>query len=310
VTGCCTVSISRVALPNFFIIGAAKSGTTALYRYLQQHPEVYLPTVKEPRFFAYDPGDRTAYAGPNANRLIDGIIRDQARYEALYSAVTFEKAIGDVSPAYMPSAIAARRISEAVPHARIVAILRNPVDRAYSHFIDNVQSGWEPVHDFERVLELRQQREEERWWRKWDYVGNGFYGEQLGRYFAVFPRDRIRVYLYEDLERGPRQLMRDLHGFLGVDPSEEPDVSTRHNVSGLPRSASVHAVLTGGGRLREWLKRLVPAPARRAVRTRLERGNLHKPEMPDRVRTLLKETYREDIERLSDLIQRDLSSWR
>src|SRR5918999_891653 len=98
------------ALPNFFIVGAAKSGTTALYRYLRQHPDVYLPDVKEPRFFAYDPDDRTRYAGPRAHELIDSVVKDRDAYEALYAGVDGESAVGDVSPAYLPSPIAASRI--------------------------------------------------------------------------------------------------------------------------------------------------------------------------------------------------------
>jgi Sulfotransferase family len=297
--------LARV-LPNFFIVGAAKSGTTALYRYLRQHPDVYLPDVKEPRFFSYDPDDRTRYAGPRAHELIDSVVKDQAAYEALYEAANGERAIGDVSPAYLPSPIAADRIRAAVPDARVVAVLRDPVERAYSHFLDNVGSGWEPETDFERVLDLREQRRRERWWRKWDYVDNGFYAAQLERYFEAFERDRIRIYLYEDLRADPLDLVTEVLRFVGVDPSAELDVSGRHNVSSVPRHRGVQRLLSAPAPVRGALRPLVPG----RLRSRIRRGNLHRPEMSPVARARLRETYREDVDRLEALIGRDLSAWR
>jgi hypothetical protein len=297
-------------LPNFFIVGAAKAGTTALHRYLRQHPEVYLPDVKEPRFFSYDPGDATRYAGPGAQKLIESAVKDLATYESLYEGVTHEKAVGDASPAYLPSPVAARRIHQTVPDARIVAVLRNPVERAYSHFVYNVHTGWEDEKDFERVLALREQRERERWWRKWDYVRNGFYHEQLSRYYDAFQPDRIRVFLYEDLVADPEGLVAQLLGFLGVDPSVQLDVSGRHNVSGLPKSEHVNRLLSEPSALRGAARQLLPEGLRGRIRSEIGRRNLSKPEMSARARALLCEVYREDIGRLERLIDRDLSSWR
>jgi hypothetical protein len=293
-------------LPNFFIVGAAKSGTTALYRYLREHPDVYLPDVKEPRFFSYDPEDRTRYAGPRAHELIDSVVTDRDAYEALYGAVNGERAIGDVSPAYLPSPVAARRIRSAVPHARVVAVLRDPVERAYSHFLDNLGSGWEPETDFERVLDLREQRRRARWWRKWDYVDNGFYAAQLERYFDAFEPDRIRIYLYEELRADTRALVSDLLRFLEVDPAVELDVSARYNVSAVPRSKAVHRLLSAPTSVRRALKPLVPA----RMRTRIRRGNLYRPQMSATARARLRDLYREDVTRLEAMIGRDLSAWR
>jgi hypothetical protein len=301
---------SEMPLPNFFIVGAAKSGTTALYAYLRQHPDVFMPEVKEPRFFAHNPDDRTRYAGPRAHVLIDSVVKELAQYEALYARVSGERAIGDASPAYLPSPIAAERISDTVPDARIVAILRDPVERAYSNFIDNVQDGWEPERDFDRVLALQEQRRRERWWRKWDYLGPGFYAEQLQRYFDTFDPKRIRVYLYEDLQADRRGLVRDLLGFLDVEPSVELDMSGRHNVSGLPKSERVESLLGGHGVLKRAVKPLLPAGAGRRLRSGVERRNVHKPKMSSQARETLRAIYREDVERLEGLIGRDLSAWR
>jgi hypothetical protein len=298
-----------MALPNFFIIGAGKSGTTALYRYLRQHPDVYLPDVKEPRFFAHDPDDQTVYAGPNAERLMDSVVKDLPAYESLYEGVTREKAVGDASPAYLSSPVAARAIRERVPDARIVAVLRDPAERAYSQFIDNVRNGWEEERDFERVLALRHRRELERWWRKWDYVGHGFYHRHLTRYFEAFEPQQIRIYLYEDLDRDSRAVLQDLLHFLEVDPSVGLDVSARHNVSGVPRNQRLGRLLSDPNPARAALKALLPAGARARLRSRLESGNLHKPAMSAEARAQLAEIYAEDIKRLEALLDRDLSHW-
>jgi hypothetical protein len=297
-------------LPNFFIVGAAKSGTTAVFRYLRQHPDVYLPDRKEPRFFSYDAADRTRYGGPRAERLIATIVKDQTAYEALYSRTNGERAIGDASPSYLPSPIAAGRIRETVPDARIVAVLRNPVERAYSHFLGNVRNGFEPETDFERVLALREQRQRERWWRKWDYVGNGFYGEQLQRYFERFDRERIKVYRYEELRDRPNTLMQDLLGFLGVDPSVELDVSGHHNVSAVPKNERVQWLMSRRSPLRRVVRPLLPGPLRRRLKADVERRNSHRPDMPSGARAQLVEIYGDDIARLEILLGQDLSSWR
>jgi len=286
-------------LPNFFIVGAAKSGTTALYRYLRQHPDVYLPDVKEPRYFSYTPEDRTRYAGPRAHELIDSVVKDRTEYEALYATADGARAIGDVSPAYLPSPIAAARIREAAPAARIVAVLRDPVDRAWSHYLDNRAHGLEPEPDFGRVLDLQDERRD--WWRKWDYIGNGMYAKQLKRYLEAFPAERVRVYLYDDLVDDARGLLGDLLRFLGADPSVQIDTAGHHNASGIPRNERWARLLRSRA-----VVRVMPTDMNRRLRAR----NRHKPEMPAAARARLRALYEDDVARLEGLIGRDLSAWR
>ena len=179
-----------MTLPNFLIIGAMKSGTTALYYYLAQHPQVYMSPVKEPNFFCSE---------GQASRE-DTVARLET-YQGLFKDVSDEKVIGEASHCYLYEPEAAVRIQQYLPDAKFVAVLRDPVDRAYSHFLHMVRNGTEPLTDFAQAL-----REEEvgahRERSPQDYIGRGLYYDQLKRYFDTFGQDQVRVYLYEDLSEG------------------------------------------------------------------------------------------------------------
>lgn len=296
--------------PNFFLIGAAKSGTTSLYHYLRSHPDIFLPGYQEPRYYAYEGEQSQDFDGPDSTKLIRGIVRTETEYRDLFSGVDGESGIGDVSPAYLYSPVAASRILEAHPNARIIAILRNPVERAYSHFVDNLGKGWEPCDNFVTVLdeELRGKRSD--WWRKWDYIGHGYYHPQLQRYFHVFPSDQIRVYLFEDLKEDTTALVRDILTFLNVDPNFNPETNRRHNPSGLPRYELLRDLLGTRNPVRTTLKWLLPTDVRERIRRTFTDMNRHKPELPDEARQTLREIYRDDIYKLENLIGQDLSAWK
>src|SRR5262249_19186614 len=159
----------------------------------------FMSELKEPRYFAYEGECPEAYGGPGADSLITSIVKTRDEYERLFAGVTDQPVVGESSPAYLYSPVAAGRIQETIPYAKIVVVLRDPAARAYSHWVDNVGSGWEPVHDFAAALDLAEERRRENWWRKWDYLGHGFYAEQLKRYLERFPCEQIKVLLFEDL---------------------------------------------------------------------------------------------------------------
>ena len=221
-------------LPSFLILGAAKAGTTALYHQLRQHPDVFLSPVKEPSFFAYD-GWPVETAGPGDAESARFLVTDLAAYRSHWHGHREESALGDASPVYLYSPSAPASIARHVPDARMIAILRDPAERAFSHYLHMRRDGREPEDDFERALDIEAERIAAGWSWSWHYVQVGFYGLQVERYLDRFDPRQMRIYLYEDLRRDPRGLIRDVLGFLGVDPGFEPDVSARPNVSGLPR---------------------------------------------------------------------------
>jgi hypothetical protein len=207
-------------LPDFLIIGAQKAGTTALYAYLRWHPNITGPSFKEVSFFDrhYAHGERW--------------------YRAHLPARTRSRLVGEASPSYLFHPLAPERVAALIPSARLIAILRNPVDRAFSHYQHEVSLGREPL-SFEEALHCEAERmrgEVERmlgdpsyfshaWWNH-TYASRGLYAEQLERWFAVFPREQLLVLVSEEMLEKPADTYARVLDFLGAD---------RHELSSYPR---------------------------------------------------------------------------
>lgn len=298
---------NRMTMPNFLLIGAMKAGTTAFYQYLDQHPQVYMSPFKEPNFFAFE-GEKLDFRAPSD---IEGLNRhavtDIEQYRRLFDGVSGEEAIGEASHWYMYRPKASGCIKHHIPDAKLIAVLRDPAERAYSEFLHFVRDGDEPITDFTEALRQEAPRIHDNWTMGL-YIDRGYYYTQLKRYFDKFDRDQIRVYLYEDLQADPVGVMRETFRFLGVDDAFVPDTSIRPNISGMPRSRILHALLNKSRRTKGLLGPILPGAVIRygkVLRTR----NLVKPHMPSEARRQLIETYREETLKLQNLIQRDLSGW-
>ncbi len=286
-----------MTLPTFLIIGAGKSGTTALYRYLNEHPQVYMSPAKETNFFALE-GERLDFRGPHDREVLErsvnvSTVTNIEDYRGLFGGVSGEKAIGEASPLYLYSPKAPGRIRRYVPEAKLVAVLRDPVERAYSGFLMMRACGREPIADFASALREEGRRAKDNWEHSWHYKRMGFYHAQLKRYYDAFDRGQIRVYLHEDLDADTLGTLQNLFGFLGVDGTFAPDISVRHNVSGIRKNGALPASPAG----------LNPRNAG------LEERDLPGPQPPPEVRSRLVAEYREDVLNLQDLIRRDLSGW-
>ncbi len=292
-----------MTMPNFLVIGAAKSGTTSLYHYLKQHPQVYMSPTKEPKFFAFE-GRKLDFRGPGYRT----VVTDIEEYRALFAGVSGEKAIGEASAMYLYVPEAADRIRRYVPEARLVAMLRNPVDRAYSAYLHRVREGRERL-SFSEALKEEETRIRDNWRPLWHHKRMGFYHAQLTRYYELFSREQIRVYLYEDLNEDPVGMMQSIFRFLEVDDAFVPDTSLRHNVTRIPRSRALQTFIQKPNPLEPLIKPFLPEGMRKRIRANLHNLNLTKPPMPEDIREELTEAYREDILKLQGLIRRDLSSW-
>lgn len=298
-------------MPNFLIIGTAKAGTTSLYSYLRQHPDVYMPEVKEPRFFAYAE-DPPAMNGPGDART-DGALEAAYTLEAyrqLFEGATDERAVGEASPNYLYSTTAPRLIREHLPDARLIAVLRNPVERAYSHFLHLVRSGREPLRDFEAALDAEDERIAKGWEWSWHYTRMGFYHEQLTRYLEHFDRKQITIRLFEDFKADPVAFTQELFRILGVDNTFVPDTSLRYEKTGVPRSSRFQQFLHNPDNVLRRLSRYVLSkPVRKRLLTMMKNVNLTKPPLSPAARARLVDTYRDDVLRLQELVGRDLSAW-
>ena len=296
--------------PTFLVIGAYKAGTTSVHHYLSQHPDVYVPRRKEPNYFAF--GDVAVPVGAPATSALAphpaaaAAVTRREDYVRLFDGVAGEQAVGEVSPEYLVNERACEAIRAELPDVRLVAVLRNPVERAFSDYLMYRRDGVEPDADFERALdqqEARRRRGEPTGW----YVETGFYGRQLARYFDAFPREQISVHLFEDLTTDPDGTMAAIFTFLGVRRVPLGSVD-QYNASGVPRNPLLAAAL----RSRRWLgaplKRVLPDRWRPALERFVQRG-LDRPSLAPEHRARLVDTYGDDIRLLERLTGRDLSSW-
>ena len=258
-------------MPNFLILGAAKAGTTSLYAYLKQHPEIYMSPIKETNFFALE-GKNLDFAGPGDRDFINRFsVNSLEAYCAMFQGISNEIAVGEASPLYLYNPTAAKRIQHYIPAAKLIVILRNPVERAYSSFLHLVRDGRELLRDFAQALSEEENRIRSNWDHIWHYKQMGFYYIQLKRYFNTFDFQQIRVYTFEDFLTEPVSILKDIFQFLDVDDLFIPDISIRHNVSVIEQEK--------------------------------------RPPLTTEVRQQLIETYREDVYSLQELIQRDLLKW-
>jgi hypothetical protein len=289
-------------LPTFVIIGAAKAGTTAAYWYLGEHPDVFMSPLKETNFFAYgvDERGRLLYGDPDLHRFP---VRSLEAYRALFADAGEARAVGEASPIYLECPQAAERIRGLVPDARIVCILREPVDRAYSDYLMYLRARGRQLEPGRDLVPSAAWAQPGSHW-----VEIGRYHEALRRYYERFPRDRIHVFVFDDLRADQEAFVRTLYRTLGVDPGFVPDLATPHNVGGVPASRAVERVLTSKT-LRKIVEPLVPrglADVARRLRTRNLRTA---PTLPDELRARLAAYFRDDIEATSELTGVGLERW-
>lgn len=292
--------------PNFLIVGAAKAGTSSLYHYLNEHPQIYMSPVKEPRFFApelYTDYLKDPYrSGAKEHRTTPMNIEE---YLALFEGVSHEVAIGEASTEYLYVPKAPARIKEKLPDVKLIAVLRDPAERAYSAFCYQVRDGCEQL-TFEQALAAEEARRlEKKRWPGWHYKRVGFYYEQMKRYFDLFDREQLKIYLHQDLEADSAAVVRDACCYLGVDDTFMPDL-TRRNVSAIPKNMAFQNLLIKDNLLKTIVRPFIPKVLRKSIRNQ----NLTpKPVLSSEIRQSLTSDYREDILKLQDLIQKDLSSW-
>jgi hypothetical protein len=299
-------------MPNFLIIGAAKSGTTSLYYWLKQHPQIYMAPVKETNFFAFE-GEKLDFPEiARARAYLANCKTTIEAYREQFQGVSNEIAIGEASPIYLYHPQAPERIQHYVPNAKLIAILRNPIERAYSNFLHCLREDLEYTTDFNQALQAEEGRIRNNWWWGFHYVNIGFYYVQLKRYFDRFDANQIKVYLYDDLKSDPLSLIQDILQFLDVDATFVPDISMQYNKTGIPKNKFLHQFLSKPSIpsiIKNPIRLLLPIELRKRILLNINNRNLFKPRLSLEVRSQLINLYREDILKLQDLIERDLTRW-
>jgi len=295
----------ELILPNFLIIGANKSGTNSLYEYLRLHPQVFMPLLKEPGFFAFEGRQ------PDNPWLGRNIITRFEDYQALYEGAKGKIAIGEASPVYLYNLQAPARIKHYIPEAKLIALLRHPVDRAYSQWQMEIRNGTEKILDFDQAVEVKETLEDGTVWHR--YVYQGMYYRLLKRYYDLFDSSHICVLISDHFRSDPYGVLQKVYQFLNIDPTYIPDLSKRFNEGGLPRNR------VWGGVYRDilpiftnWRAKL-PSPIREQVgvvtKKIKKQGLIKPPNLSPELRAKLTGFFRTDILQLQDLIQQDLSIW-
>lgn len=298
--------MSNSFLPDFLAIGPPKTATTSLYRYLCQHPEIFLPENKETSFFTFEGMPEVHIPGMR-------LITDLDMYRALYLNTEHSKARGEVSPLYLVSARAPRRIAELLPDVKLIATLRNPVERAYSEYLMNIRNGVEN-RDF-RTAVLSEPMTERQFaanhYNESRIIRNGFYFEHLSRYYDLFPPEQIRVYLFEEITHQPQTFLSSVLRFLKVDPTFPIDTSIHYNSAHVPKHRWLHFMLTRRNIPREMVKMVLPPSLRDPIRETILRFNMHRPpsQLTPDIRQVLVDRFADDILKLEKLIDRDLQHW-
>jgi hypothetical protein len=291
--------------PDFFIVGAPKCGTTAMQDYLGQHPEIFMPDMKEAHFFGADL-DAPVY------------LRDEKKYLALFAKARDEKRIGEASVFYLYSKQAAREIKAFAPDASIIVMLRNPVEMIYSLHSQRLYNGNEDIEDFEAALDAEEDRKRGLRLPKDRHLLAGLfyrdvakYSDQLQRYIDVFGREQIKVIIFDEFKRGTAQVYKDTCQFLGVAPTFNPTIRVINGNKGV-RSITYRNIIFRPSMLRKVARRVIPDTPRRRIIRVLERVNLkyeERPPMNPELKRRLKEEFRPEVEKLSKLLDCDLTYW-
>jgi hypothetical protein len=305
-----TDNVSAGPTPNLFIVGAPKCGTTSLYEYLRHHPQIFFPfddedysRVKEPNHFC-----------PELDILDKDAITDREQYLALYRGSEDAVWRGDASTNHLFSERAAERIRQFCPEARILVMLRPPVEWMRSYHSELLRHHHEDIVDFHAALDACADRRAglripplTSVPKCLDYLAMSRFAPQLERYYAAFGRDAVKVVLLEDMATAPAQTLREILAFLGVDTSYRPEFQVFNET---PRNGSIERFVTSVYRqvgVKRVVQQFVPYPARRKFLSMLRRRE--KKHAADPRDAALQAGCAADVERLSALIGRDLRHW-
>ena len=310
--------------PNFFIAGAPKCGTTSFYHHLDQHPKIYMSPIKEPSYFASElrienfseelqpqlrresETLREYLRGPMTSKRFGGPVAEWEDYLLLFRNVRDEKAIGEASVSYLWSQTAARNIAARIPDAKIILVLRNPVDRAFSQYLQAVSSGLMRC-SFRDQCAVAMKSRSSKFGVLNPFLEFGAYSEQVKRFLDVFPRKNVLTHIYEEMRGNPAESMAETFRFLGVNPEPAPDPSRRFMEPRVPRMIAAADILKKHG-IWQQAAGLIPEFLRPALRRVVHRPRDSVKVAPED-RAWLQNYYREDILKLEHLLKRDLHSW-
>jgi hypothetical protein len=299
--------------PDFFLIGAPKAGTSALHAALAQHPDLFLSRVKEPKYYMCGDSPPPAYKGPGDAHSSQEWVWQRERYLALFDEAPDTMLCGEATPFYLYNRDARRRLAVDNPEAKLIAVLRDPVDRAYSNWMHLWMDGLEPCGDLVEAVRREQRRIDAGWAPFWHYRSLGMYGRQVADLLEHFPREQVLFLRYAELVKDPSAALTAVASFLGVTPAVVPAVprdNSRVFVAQGPRTRALSSAIRTGARVGQFFPPQVWRRASRPLVGQLHRGGAPaRPKLTPAQRTELLKPHREDIALLERVTGQSYQDW-
>lgn len=290
--------MTREVWPNFFIVGTMKGGTTSLYHYLRAVPTIYMSPNKEPNFFAADEIRRSA------SRIV---IRDKNKYLSLFANVTNEEAIGEASTNYLYSTMAPKRIYEILPESRILIILRDPIQRAFSHYLSNVKNKNLGVHKLSFLEALKRDYSSDKKGIGISilYIERGLYYQQVKRYLDLFGKKQVKVLIFEEYVSRIHENVQEVINFLDIDADPPTNIDETYNRFFIPRNPFSHSVMAS--RTLKKIAELLPESRLKTLsRKSLLSNSIPKPKISEETKEYLAAIFQDDVKKLESLLGRSL----
>ena len=305
--------MSGIFAPDFFLIGAPKAGSTALHDALAEHPQLYASPVKEPKFFLTDgPPRRSANRGPGDAHSAREWIWQPDRYRRLFAAAASGRLTFESTPFYLWDKRSHARIARAAPSAKLIAVIRDPIDRAFSNWSHLRADGLEPDGDFLRACRAESHRVARGWAPFWRYLELGLYGEQFNSLFRYFDPARVLVIRYRALVDAPERTLDEVCAFLGIGTgllSAPADANLgRWAPDGAANYFLRHAVRTGAA-IGSFAPPQVWRTVQRPLLAALQRDRVPRPRLQADDRASLMHHFVEDNALLCELLDADYSDW-
>lgn len=300
--------------PDFFLIGAPKAGTSALHTALAQHPQLFLSNPKEPKYYMCGDSPPPAYRGPGDAHSNQEWIWQRERYLELFDGAGEGQLAGESTPFYLYNRDARRRIAVDRPDAKLVAVLRDPVDRAYSNWMHLWMDGLEPRADIVEAVRREPRRVDDGWAPFWHYQRLGMYGRQLADLYDHFPREQLLLLRYRELVETPDAALGRVFAFLGVrgeDVDRLPSDNSRPFVKDGVRARTVGPVIRAGAAVGQFLPPQVWRRVSRPLITQLQKGGeAGRPRLTPEQRNILLKPHLEDIALLEEVTGESFADWR
>ena len=296
-----------MALPNFLIIGAPRSGTTSLHSYLKQHPQIFLPEFKEPTFFAYNPQDQKVVQWYNRlEKAYRGLIRSMDDYEKLFTDTGDALVAGESSTGYLLYPDSCKNIKKAIPEVKLIASLRNPIDASYSlyNWAYMAKVIYTPLHKFSEDQQIKAIKDIDK-----IYFNPYFYFRNLKRYYDLFNPAQIKILIFEEWTKSPEPTLKKIFEFLGVDEKFQPEITICYQSNIIRSNKIAFFMKTLLRKTGEILTPVSPGLSGKLQRIAYSKFSKKPPPLSPNVRKKILKIYKDDIVKLEDLLQKDLSFW-